>query len=243
VAVSGEIEGVGEDLAGVPELARDAFLLDLEQVEWDGAGVVGVEQFLSLRSSNRSSSVSYPAASDSSGAVTTSHTYDAADRLLPSGVDTGVTYDSYGRTTSLPAGETNNNTALSVDYYNTHLVHSQDAGQHHRVLDPRRHRTTRRTHLAYPAATCTGTPTAATTNQYDNAGTDSPEWIAETSDASQWTDRRRHLPVREPARRHCRDRRRRSASTQYRPGLRRVRQQLRRDEPLRRARRPATRRR
>lgn len=50
------------------------------------------------------------------GATTTSNTYDSADRL----VNAGYTYDAFGRTTALPGS--------TLAYYATDLVRQQTAG-------------------------------------------------------------------------------------------------------------------
>ncbi|CAM5532479.1 hypothetical protein SGLAM104S_00126 [Streptomyces glaucescens] len=55
------------------------------------------------------------AACTSTGATTTTHTYDSADRL----VDTGYVYDAFGRTTALPGS--------TLEYYANDLVHRQTA--------------------------------------------------------------------------------------------------------------------
>lgn len=60
------------------------------------------------------------------GATTTStHTYDAADRL----VDAGYVYDAFGRTTTVPAnGAGGSGSAVSNGYYVNDLVASQQSG-------------------------------------------------------------------------------------------------------------------
>ncbi|WP_328878768.1 hypothetical protein [Streptomyces sp. NBC_00299] len=50
------------------------------------------------------------------GATTTSHAYDSADRL----VDSGYTYDAFGRTTAAPG--------TTLAYYTNDLVRQQTAG-------------------------------------------------------------------------------------------------------------------
>jgi RHS repeat-associated protein len=58
-----------------------------------------------------------------SGATTRSSTYDAADRLI----DSGIGYDQFGRVTSLPAADAGG-TALATSYYSTGMVATQTQG-------------------------------------------------------------------------------------------------------------------
>ena len=71
---------------------------------------------------------------------TSSFVFDAADRLLASGSGVGVVYDSWGRTTTLPAGLTSTPVAgdVSSTYYVNDLVRSltQGGGTRTWVLDP-----------------------------------------------------------------------------------------------------------
>lgn len=133
--------------------------------------------------SNRSSSVAYPAASDGScqsatGGTTTSHSYDAADRLLSGGGDTGIVYDTFGRTTTVPSADVTGGANLTAAYYTNDLVRSETQGT-----------TTYTWNLDANGRlgnwTATGSINKA--NHYDDASGDSPDWIAETSDGSQWT--------------------------------------------------------
>ncbi|MFJ4922055.1 DNRLRE domain-containing protein [Streptomyces sp. NPDC088725] len=104
----------------------------------------------------------------STGAVTTSSTYDSADRLIA----TGVVYDAFGRTTSQPG--------TTIGYYTNDLVRTQTAGEQ------------RQTWLLDPG----GRLGAWTTEQRDGDGSwnlqdrksnhygsdsDSPDWILENS--------------------------------------------------------------
>ena len=80
--------------------------------------------------SNRYGSTAYPSATDgscqtSTGASTTSHSYDAADRLLSSGSDTGLVYDGYGRITTTPSADATGGANLSATYYNNDLVNTE----------------------------------------------------------------------------------------------------------------------
>jgi len=134
--------------------------------------------------SNRLSSTSYGPAGDGScptalsGGSTTSHSYDTADRLLPANADTGITYDTFGRITTLPAADVSGGAALTADYYANDLVHSQtQAG------------TTRTWNLDANnrLASWTNSTTGITnTNHYDDASSDSPAWTAESSDSTSW---------------------------------------------------------
>jgi len=137
---------------------------------------------------NRTSATNYPAAADNScqnstGAVTVNHTYDTADRLQPSGNDAGLTYDAFGRTTTVPANDAGNTTQnMTVGYYTNDLVRSQTQG-------------TRTLTWSLDAAgrlktwtdVSNGVTNATKTNHYDEGSSDSPAWIAETADSSQWT--------------------------------------------------------
>ena len=141
--------------------------------------------------SNRTASNNYPAATadgscqTSTGAVTTNHSYDNADRLQAAGSDTGLTVDAYGRTTTVPAADADGAT-LTIGYYTNDLVRSQvqngvaecwtlDSGARLKQ------------HATYTGSSCSATQTATTTNHYDGPSSDSPTWIAETADSSQWT--------------------------------------------------------
>jgi RHS repeat-associated protein len=146
--------------------------------------------------SNRTSSTVYPSlATDGSGACqtspysggsTTSHSYDAADRLLAGGNDAGLVYDTFGRITTVPAADVTGGSALTIGYYSNDLVQSQTQGTTSQcwTLDPEQRFAQ---YTTFAATSCTGTATATKTNHYDDASSDSPAWIAETADASQWT--------------------------------------------------------
>ncbi|MGW0926633.1 DNRLRE domain-containing protein [Streptomyces sp. NPDC002755] len=104
------------------------------------------------------------------GATTTSSTYDSADRL----VDTGYTYDNLGRTTALPG--------TTLAYYNNNLAQQQTAGTQRQtwVLD---------SNLRFRGWTTetntsgTWTQTAAKINHYDS-DSDSPRWITEDTNGN-----------------------------------------------------------
>jgi len=128
--------------------------------------------------SNRTSKTTYPAAADGSCTTTTSPTtisasYDNADRLQPGGDHTGLTYDAYGRITTLPATD-GNGTTTSIGYYVTDMVHSTSQGSASRTwtLDPA---------MRLRAMTAeAGNPTA-TVNHYADPTSDSPAWTADTT--------------------------------------------------------------
>ncbi|MFF7403400.1 DNRLRE domain-containing protein [Streptomyces murinus] len=109
------------------------------------------------------------AACTSTGATTTSYSYDSADRLVTS----GTVYDALGRTTTQASGAT-------IGYYANDLVHQQTSGG-----------TTRQTWsldaagrlAAWTSETNsngTWTQTGSRTNHY-GSDTDSPDWTQETS--------------------------------------------------------------
>ncbi|WP_457464586.1 RHS repeat-associated core domain-containing protein [Streptomyces sp. TE5632] len=105
------------------------------------------------------------AACTSTGATTTNHTYDSADRL----VDAGYTYDAFGRTTVLPGS--------TIGYYANDLVHRQTA-------DDKRQTWQLDAALRFRSWTVetdtdgTWTRTGSKLNHYDGDG-DNPRWIVE----------------------------------------------------------------
>ncbi|MEU1277575.1 RHS repeat-associated core domain-containing protein [Streptomyces sp. NPDC005805] len=105
------------------------------------------------------------AACASTGGTTTTHTYDSADRL----VDSGYTYDAFGRTTALPGS--------TVGYYANDLVHQQTAGDRRQTwtLDANHRFRAFRTETGSGS---TWTPTSSKLNHYDGDG-DNPRWIVE----------------------------------------------------------------
>jgi RHS repeat-associated protein len=100
-----------------------------------------------------------------SGATTTTNTYDSADRL----VNSGYTYDAFGRTTALPG--------TTFAYYNNDLVQQQTAGNQRQTwtLDSALRR---RGWTTESNASGTWTQTASKVNHYAADG-DSPRWIVE----------------------------------------------------------------
>ncbi|MFG2558886.1 DNRLRE domain-containing protein [Streptomyces sp. NPDC048496] len=106
----------------------------------------------------------------STGATSTSSTYDSADRLIA----TGTVYDAFGRTTTQASGAT-------VGYYANDLVQQQTSGTNRQTwnLDAagRLAAWTTETNNAG-----TWTQTSAKTNHYGSGG-DSPDWTKEDADA------------------------------------------------------------
>ncbi|WP_240958329.1 polymorphic toxin-type HINT domain-containing protein [Streptomyces barkulensis] len=102
------------------------------------------------------------------GGTTRTHTYDSADRL----VDSGYTYDAFGRTTALPGG-------VSVGYYANDLAYQQTANGKRQTwkLDA---------NLRFRSWTVetnnggTWSPTDNKVNHYDGDN-DNPRWIVENT--------------------------------------------------------------
>ena len=135
--------------------------------------------------SNRTASSAWPAATDGAcppptTPTTTTHAYDAADRLLPQGVDTGLTYDAFGRITTLPAPAAGG-TATTNSFHVTDMVASQAQGTATRswTLDPA---------ARLREAVASGTTTRV--NHYDDASSDSPAWIDENKGAATFSGSR-----------------------------------------------------
>jgi RHS repeat-associated protein len=174
-------------VAGAQQYAYDADgrLTQAEDTPTSGTCATRTYQFSgsSGLDSNRTSSTSFPAASDGScqattGSTTVSHTYDAGDRLLSAGSDSGIVYDTFGRITTMPAADVTGGANLTADYYTNDLVHSATQGT--------------KTYTWNLDATgrlgeWTATGSIDKTNHYDAGSGDSPSWIAESADASQWT--------------------------------------------------------
>ncbi|MER7753316.1 DNRLRE domain-containing protein [Kitasatospora sp. NPDC097643] len=109
-----------------------------------------------------------------SGGTTVNHTYDSADRL----VDSGYSYDAFGRTTAEANGTT-------TAYYANDLAYQQVSGTNRTTwqLDP-----TGRFRAATTEANSGGTwtQTSSRVNHYDGAG-DSPSWIVENTGTNAYT--------------------------------------------------------
>ncbi|GGR28910.1 hypothetical protein GCM10010251_51400 [Streptomyces aurantiogriseus] len=101
----------------------------------------------------------------STGATTTRHTYDSADRL----VDAGYAYDAFGRTTALPGS--------TLEYYANDLVRRQTAGGKRQTwqLDAALRL---RSWTVETGGGTTWTQTESKVNHYDGEG-DNPRWIVE----------------------------------------------------------------
>ncbi|WP_234467784.1 DNRLRE domain-containing protein [Streptomyces sp. MBT62] len=108
------------------------------------------------------------AACTSTGATTTSYTYDSADRLTT----TGTVYDAFGRTTTQASGAT-------IGYYANDLVRQQTSGTNRQTwtLDAAGRLAAWTTESN---SSGTWTQTTAKTNHYGADG-DTPDWIQETS--------------------------------------------------------------
>ena len=124
--------------------------------------------------SNRTQSTAYPNCTGTGGA-TTSHGYDSADRLLPTGSDTGLTYDAYGRITTLPAASSRQPTATTGAYWNTDQV--QSLTQTVNTLPVTRNWNT---DAAGRRRTLTDSSGPAKTSHYTGSS-DNPTWIDEAN--------------------------------------------------------------
>ncbi|WP_369166455.1 RHS repeat-associated core domain-containing protein [Streptomyces sp. R28] len=103
-----------------------------------------------------------------SGGTTTNYTYDSADRQ----VDTGYTYDAFGRTTAQPGG-------VTLGYYNSDLIRQETVGTKRQTwqLDGAQRI---RSWTVETNSGGTWTTTESKVNHYD-CGCDSPAWITEDS--------------------------------------------------------------
>ncbi|MFJ7769380.1 DNRLRE domain-containing protein [Streptomyces sp. NPDC097107] len=99
------------------------------------------------------------------GGTTTNHTYDSADRL----VDTGYTYDAFGRTTALPAS--------TIGYYANDLAYQQTSGGKRQTWQLDANLRFRSWKVETGSGT-TWTQTQSKLNHYDSDG-DNPRWITE----------------------------------------------------------------
>jgi RHS repeat-associated protein len=134
---------------------------------------------------NRTSLTTYPAntedkCSTTTTAITQTHRYDTADRLL----DPGITYNAFGDIETLPAadaGTAEPGTALTSTYYadgQTAILNQEEQGIAYKLDPGRRIRET----------IGTGKKTQDAINHYDGPGA-TPSWIAYTS--GDWT---RNIP-------------------------------------------------
>ncbi|MFF3395950.1 RHS repeat-associated core domain-containing protein [Streptomyces sp. NPDC002669] len=99
------------------------------------------------------------------GGTTTSHTYDSVDRL----VDTGYTYDAFGRTTALPGS--------TIGYYANDLAYQQTSGGKRQTWQLDANLRFRSWKVETGSGT-TWTQTQSKLNHYDSEG-DNPRWITE----------------------------------------------------------------
>ncbi|MCX4909591.1 DNRLRE domain-containing protein [Streptomyces sp. NBC_00878] len=111
------------------------------------------------------------AACTSTGATSTTNTYDSADRL----VNTGIVYDAFGRTTTQASGAT-------AAYYTNDLVQQQTSGTSRQTwtLDAAQRLASWTTETNNAG---TWTQTGSKTNHYGSDG-DSPDWIKEDTAAT-----------------------------------------------------------
>ncbi|MFN8074298.1 MAG: RHS repeat-associated core domain-containing protein [Kineosporiaceae bacterium] len=112
-------------------------------------------------------------------ASTMQHTYDVADHLQSATSDVGLVYDAFGRITTLPSADTTDAGGnLTLGYYTNDMVRTQTRG------------TSTTTYTLDPAgrlATRATTGGATLVNHYDDASSDSPDWIAEDAAGTTWT--------------------------------------------------------
>ncbi|AXE81297.1 DNRLRE domain-containing protein [Streptomyces atratus] len=99
------------------------------------------------------------------GGTATSHTYDSADRL----VDTGYTYDAFGRTTALPGS--------TIGYYANDLAYQQTSGGKRQTWQLDANLRFRSWKVETGSGT-TWTQVQSKLNHYDSDG-DNPRWINE----------------------------------------------------------------
>ncbi|MER6723702.1 RHS repeat-associated core domain-containing protein [Streptomyces halstedii] len=99
------------------------------------------------------------------GGTTTNHTYDSADRI----VDTGYTYDAFGRTTALPGS--------TIGYYANDLAYQQTSGGKRQTWQLDAGLRFRSWKVETGSGT-TWTQTQSKLNHYDSDG-DNPRWITE----------------------------------------------------------------
>ena len=171
----------GQALSQTSSLAQDAYTYDangrLTQVQEtpQGAGcltrVYGYD-----KETNRTGLTSREPGSEghcaTEGGTTAAHTYDTANRLT----DAGVSYDTFGNTTALPAADAGGSGLTSAFYDDNRLASQTQAGETIGYkLDPSRR--TRET-------VATGHTTASVINHYADSG-DEPSWTSEVS--GKWT--------------------------------------------------------
>ncbi|MBM7784891.1 RHS repeat-associated core domain-containing protein [Tenggerimyces flavus] len=151
----------------------------------NGSGSCLSRRYQFNANSNRTARITYGVGSDGKCQSTTpqatqTSTYDSADRLQPAGTHAGLAYDAYGRITILPAADTTAGTGnLTATYYTNDLVRSltQDGTTLTYGLDN-----------AARLKTWTNSGSGVVkTNHFNDTSSDSPDWISETTDHTQWT--------------------------------------------------------
>jgi RHS repeat-associated protein len=130
--------------------------------------------------SNRTALVTRPPAADGSCALNGSgtkkeHAYDAADRLT----DTDVTYDSFGRITSLPSRANADKGSLAMTYYANDLTRSLKQGTTTKVF-------TLDAVLRQRSSQTIGGDAQTRIFHYGD-DSDVPTWIRESTDGLKWT--------------------------------------------------------
>jgi RHS repeat-associated protein len=108
------------------------------------------------------------------GTLSTVHSYDAADRLT----DSGIAYDSMGRTTTLPAADAGG-TQQTFTYYANDRINTLTQGSvtHTATLDP----------ASRMRTWATSADASATQTDHYAGDTDSPAWISENTANTIWT--------------------------------------------------------
>jgi RHS repeat-associated protein len=161
--------------------AAEAYTYDaagrLTQVQDTLAGQCTTRQYGYDADTNRTQYVSTGPGSGGAcqtGTLATVHSYDAADRLT----DTGITYDSMGRVTTLPAADAGG-AQTTFSYYVTDGIKAitQGATTHTATLDP----------SGRTLTWATSADSTATQTDHYVAGTDAPAWISENTANTVWT--------------------------------------------------------
>jgi RHS repeat-associated protein len=131
------------------------------------------------QNSNRTSKTTYAPAVDGTCSTTGSSTsinysYDSGDRLQPTGQHASMTYDAFGRTTTLPAVDNDGSNTATVNYYVTDMVAGTHRGSGDRnwTLDP---------FMRLRSMTAESGNQLATTNHYSDPASDSPSWTQDTT--------------------------------------------------------------
>ncbi|GAA4470888.1 hypothetical protein GCM10023170_088430 [Phytohabitans houttuyneae] len=171
------------DYAGIHSYTYDALGRLTQAADSTSAGCT-TRTYAFNANTNRTNRTSYPPTTNGACQTTTgtatAYSYDTADRLLPTGSHAGLTYDAFGRTTTLPAADTTAGTGnLTVAYYANDLVRTQT--QNGTTL------TNGLDANGRLRSWTNSTNTVTKTNHYSDSSSDSPDWISETTDHTQWT--------------------------------------------------------